>query len=88
MSERSDVFDRATVLEEQQREDSIARVRRAVAEVGMGGRVVTLHCLDCGEHIEPARIRAVRGVTTCIDCARLNEQKLKNRNSTTAERTP
>lgn len=71
----TDIYDRATEIEELEREASIARVRAGAAD----GRVVTLTCLECGSSINPARVRAVPGVTTCIDCATELEHQAKLR---------
>jgi phage/conjugal plasmid C-4 type zinc finger TraR family protein len=71
----TDIYDRATEIEEREREASIERVRSAAA----GGRVVTLTCLECGSPIAPARVRAVPGTTTCIDCATELEHEAKLR---------
>lgn len=64
----TDVFDRATEVEEQQREDALqAQARRA----GLDGKTVedsAKHCRVCGSLIPIARRRAVPGVQTCVIC--------------------
>lgn len=64
----TDVFDRASDLEEQQRQDALqAQARRA----GLDGKTVedsATHCGACGHLIPIARRRAVPGVQTCVSC--------------------
>lgn len=62
----TDVFDRATEREEQQREAALdeARYRREQAQ----SRPSAERCHLCGERIPVARRRAVPGVQTCIHC--------------------
>ncbi len=64
----TDVFDRATELEEAQREDALhAQARRA----GLEGKTVAdsaTHCQVCERLIPVARRRAVPGVQTCVSC--------------------
>lgn len=71
-----DTFDHASELETREREDSIARVRAAAAT----GHLVTLTCLECGSPIAPERVRALPGVTACIDCATEREHSTRGRN--------
>lgn len=68
-----DIYDAATQIEEAEREASVARVRGLFA-AGAASNVVTLQCLCCGEAIDPKRIKALRGVTMCIDCATRKER--------------
>lgn len=64
----TDMFDRATEREEQQREDALqAQARRA----GLAGKTVAdsaTHCRVCESLIPVARRRAVPGVQTCVVC--------------------
>jgi len=64
----TDVFDRASDLEEAQRQDALqAQARRA----GLDGKTVedsATHCGACGCLIPVARRRAVPGVQTCLTC--------------------
>jgi phage/conjugal plasmid C-4 type zinc finger TraR family protein len=64
----TDVFDRATELEENQRQDALqAQERRA----GLTGKTVAdsaRYCRVCDVHIPVARRRAVPGVQTCVTC--------------------
>lgn len=64
----TDVFDRASDLEEQQRQDALqAQTRRA----GLDGKTVkdsATHCGVCDSLIPVARRRAVPGVQTCVSC--------------------
>ena len=63
-----DVFDRATEIEEAQREDALrAQARRA----GLAGKTVAdsaATCRICETPIPDARRHALPGVKTCIDC--------------------
>ncbi|MCL1618350.1 TraR/DksA C4-type zinc finger protein [Ralstonia pseudosolanacearum] len=67
----ADIFDRASELEERQREEAIARVR-AVCHSGKPSRKA---CLDCDAPIPEARRQAVPGCTLCIDCASQREKR-------------
>lgn len=64
----TDMFDRATEREEQQREDALqAQARRA----GLAGKTAAdsaTHCRVCESLIPVARRRAVPGVQTCVVC--------------------
>lgn len=65
---RGDIADRASAIEEQQRQDALqAQARRA----GLDGKTVqdsASHCRACGSLIPVARRRAVPGVQTCVIC--------------------
>ena len=52
-------------LQERERQDRISRMQ-------LKGSSRT-HCAECGEEIPQARQRAIRGVTTCVDCQSLLE---------------
>lgn len=64
----TDLFDRATEREEQDRADALAeQARRA----GLDGKTVddsALVCRVCEGPIPEARRRALPGVQTCVDC--------------------
>lgn len=62
----TDIFDRATELEERQREAALdeARYRRGVERA----RPSAEECRVCGARIPKARRLAVPGVQTCIHC--------------------
>jgi phage/conjugal plasmid C-4 type zinc finger TraR family protein len=55
---------------EQERDASLARIRRALSKPGDGAS----HC-SCGAVIPEARRKALPGVVTCIDCARRAETR-------------
>lgn len=62
----TDVFDRAQEREEEFRSDALAELaRRADGHARLPFRT---HCAVCDEPIPPARIQAVPGVQTCVDC--------------------
>lgn len=70
----TDLYDRATQVEELDREAAILRQRRqAQAPVVAAG--VILECVECGEPIPAERRKAVHGCTRCIGCATDNEAK-------------
>lgn len=62
----TDVFDRASELEAQQREAALeeARYRRRLEQ----SRPSAEECRVCGERIPLARRKAVPGVQTCVHC--------------------
>lgn len=62
----TDVFDRASDLEEAQREDALDQVRHRVE--AQRARPSAEECRVCGARIPVARRRAVPGVQTCVDC--------------------
>lgn len=64
----TDQFDRATEIEEAQREDALqAQARRA----GLEGKTMAdsaLECAMCGDEIPALRRQHVPGVQTCVEC--------------------
>lgn len=64
----TDIYDRATEIEEAQREDALQeQTRRA----GLAGKTVAdsaLECEMCGDPIPELRRQAVPGVQCCVDC--------------------
>ncbi|WP_432719863.1 TraR/DksA C4-type zinc finger protein [Jeongeupia wiesaeckerbachi] len=58
----TDVFDRASDLEQHQRDLAIAAARTQPAGASRLG------CADCGESIPEQRRIKVAGCTRCIDC--------------------
>jgi len=64
----TDVFDRATELEEQQRQDALqAQARRA----GLDGKTVedsATHCAVCGDPTPQGRREAYPGTQLCAPC--------------------
>jgi phage/conjugal plasmid C-4 type zinc finger TraR family protein len=69
----TDIFDRATELEELQREDALKRQRSRAEH----GDISASECGDCGDQIPEERRLAAPGCTRCIDCERINEAKRK-----------
>ena len=45
-------------------------------------------CMICDKPIPPARLEALPGVTTCIDCARKHPRKLDTRGVELSEASP
>lgn len=70
----TDQFDRATEIEEAQREDALqAQARRA----GLAGKTVAdsaTDCAMCGDPIAEPRRHAVPGVQTCVECQTMVER--------------
>jgi len=64
----SDLFDRASDLEQLQREEALARHRRPAAGPSYS------HCEDCGDDIPAIRRQAVPGCTRCIVCQEVQER--------------
>ncbi|WP_047396523.1 TraR/DksA family transcriptional regulator [Chitinibacter sp. ZOR0017] len=59
----TDIFDRASDLEQWQRDKAIAIAREQVEST-----VTSLGCHDCGEPIPEARRNAQRHCTRCVPC--------------------
>ncbi|WP_443091370.1 TraR/DksA family transcriptional regulator [Basfia succiniciproducens] len=67
----TDMFDRAQVIEEKQREIALKNRFKAV-------HCESLHeCQDCGEPIPEQRRKMVHGCTRCISCQQDYELKMK-----------
>lgn len=69
----TDVFDRASQLETEERERLIAACRKPPTEPpdeDEHGR----YCLDCGGTIPPPRVLSVNAVR-CVDCQTLHEHR-------------
>lgn len=64
----TDIFDRATECEEQQREAALRAQARRAGLAGKTWRDSADECAVCGEGIPLRRRRAVPGVRTCVDC--------------------
>lgn len=77
MSDLSDNSDRASLREEQLRNDAVANARRKLADQVAGG--VVTQCDACTFNIPEARRRALPGVRLCVDCARDAETPSKQR---------
>ena len=75
----TDIFDRATEREEQDREAALA-VQRSRA--GLDGKTFAdsaSHCTDCDEPIPLKRREAMPGCQFCIDCQALREKAFYER---------
>lgn len=71
----TDLVDQAQELEEAEREDGLADVRRQLCE-GDWRLLSAEACESCGEDIPAARREAVVGVRYCVDCqARIEREK-------------
>jgi phage/conjugal plasmid C-4 type zinc finger TraR family protein len=63
-----DVYDRATEIEEAQRDDALRAQRR---RAGLDGKTVldsAIECVLCDDPIPDDRRHAVPGVQLCVDC--------------------
>ena len=63
----TDIFDRATEREEQDRADALAKQTRRAGLEGKTVKDSAKYCV-CGAHIPLKRRQAIPGVQTCIDC--------------------
>lgn len=70
----SDLVDDAQVLEEAERDDALARIRRRVTH-GDWRDLSAAECVECSEPIPDQRREAVPGVQTCVDCAQALERE-------------
>ncbi|MGB6056310.1 MAG: TraR/DksA C4-type zinc finger protein [Burkholderiaceae bacterium] len=69
----TDIYDRATELEELQRAHALARQQSRSASLGPG----LLDCMDCGEEIPAERRQAVPNCRRCVECAGRDEEQSK-----------
>lgn len=72
----TDVFDRATEVEQLLRDAALAHQREA-ARAGMHPGAAVADCDDCGDPIPVERRSAVPGCTKCIECERIAEEQRK-----------
>ena len=63
-----DVFDRATEIEEAQREDALQAQRRRAGLAGKTADDSAHECGMCGDSIPELRRQAVPGVQMCVEC--------------------
>lgn len=78
-----DFADQGSALEEQAREEALAAEadrRRRIAE-SMRGYDPTLpvNCVDCGEIVPEARLKAYPHTRRCVDCSADIERTLRER---------
>jgi phage/conjugal plasmid C-4 type zinc finger TraR family protein len=64
----TDIYDRATIAEENARSDALDKQRRRAGLDGKTSDDSATVCSECEEPIPDARRQAVPGVQTCIDC--------------------
>ncbi len=69
----TDIYDRATDLEEAERDRALAEVRGRVQH-GDWQVLSAVECAECGEFIDLARRKALPGVQLCIECAEAAER--------------
>ena len=71
----SDIFDRASVREDEDRTRALAAQR---ARGGLHGKTAAdsaLFCRECAASMLPARRKALPGVQTCVDCQQILEKQ-------------
>lgn len=77
----TDVFDRATEVEQLQRDLAIRSQRREANERERARKAAAIlpasECTDCGERIPQARREAESACTRCIKCERDTEARRK-----------
>lgn len=78
----ADVADLAGDIEQAHRDRALAAqrdesARMARIEEAMFSRGDRTTCRDCGEQIEPGRLRALSHASRCADCARIAERRLR-----------
>lgn len=74
----TDIYDRATEREEEDRADALAAQER---RAGLAGKTIddsATHCRVCDGPIPEARRLALPGVQTCVDCQEELEQANRN----------
>lgn len=64
----TDIADRATEREEENRADAMAKQSRMAGLAGKTVKDSATHCGACGDRIPLKRRQAVPGVQTCVDC--------------------
>ena len=72
---QGDIIDRANDRAQALNDDSIAQVRRRLAE--QAAQPSATHCDDCGANIPEARRAALPGVSLCVDCASTQERRAR-----------
>ncbi len=70
----SDVIDQAEAIEATDRALRIDAVRAAAARLD-GDAVEARDCDDCGDPIDPERLRAVPGARQCVFCREARERR-------------
>ncbi|MGR6981206.1 TraR/DksA family transcriptional regulator [Testudinibacter sp. P27/CKL/0425] len=67
----TDLFDRASKIEQQQRDLAIAKHRQ------QHGKVSAIYCEDCDEPIPELRRQTIVGCSRCVTCQQIIEHKSK-----------
>lgn len=77
----ADIFDRASALEQQERDASIARRQEVAAAHDTPFEIEGVRvCADCFEPISKHRLEALPTAVRCIDCQELRERRLRGAN--------
>lgn len=69
----TDIIDRAAEIEQKQRDYYIHQARKNTF------KATTPYCVDCGEDIPVERQKALGGVTRCVHCQSIAEQRMRHR---------
>ncbi|EKE75201.1 TraR/DksA family transcriptional regulator [Gallaecimonas xiamenensis] len=73
-----DLFDRASELEEQQRQRALsahAAIRQPAQDKDAQGRV---WCIDCGVQVSPKRLVLLPSAPRCVDCQEIAELRSRH----------
>lgn len=74
----TDIFDRASALEQQERDASIARRKEIAATHDAPFEIEGVRvCLDCCEPIAKKRLKALPTAARCVDCQEIHERRLR-----------
>lgn len=71
----TDIYDRATIAEENARSDALDKQSRRAGLEGKTPEDSATVCSECNEPIPEARRQALPGVQTCVDCQSLIEAR-------------
>lgn len=75
----TDIYDRATALEEQTRERALAAQKQRAGLTGKTVEDSRVDCIDCGDDIPLNRRHAIPGCTRCIHCQEQCEKEFYQR---------
>lgn len=70
----TDIFDRASELEEKTRERALAAQAQRAALTGKTMADSAAECTDCGDTIPLKRRKAMPGCQRCVDCQSQHER--------------
>lgn len=73
----ADIADRASALEEMQREHALQAQQQRIDASMRGSQGGRADCADCGELIDPERRRALPFTNRCTECSAAVELRLR-----------